>query len=51
MRPRRRRRIGAVLGSIRTRLAVFFFLITLIAVAVVYVYAVPSLQSRLQRNS
>jgi signal transduction histidine kinase len=48
MRPRRRRRIGAVLGSIRTRLAVFFFLITLIAVAVVYVYAVPSLQSRLQ---
>jgi signal transduction histidine kinase len=45
---RRRRPFGAVLGSIRTRLAVFFFLITLIAVAVVYVYAVPSLQSRLQ---
>ncbi len=48
MRPRRR--FGAVLGSIRTRLAVFFFLITLIAVAVVYVYAVPSLQSRLERQ-
>jgi len=47
---RRRRRIGAVLGSIRTRLALFFFLITLIAVAVVYVYAVPSLQSRLEQQ-
>ena len=45
-----RRRAGALLGSIRTRLAVFFFLITLIAVAVVYVYAVPSLQSRLERQ-
>ena len=47
---RGRRRYWAVLGSIRTRLAVFFFLITLIAVAVVYVYSVPSLQSRLQNQ-
>jgi len=47
---RGRRRYWAVVGSIRTRLAVFFFLITLIAVAVVYVYAVPSLQSRLQQQ-
>jgi signal transduction histidine kinase len=36
------------LGSIRTRLAVFFFLITAIAVAVVYVYVTPSLQSHLE---
>jgi len=42
------RRTAALLGSIRTRLAVFFFLITAIAVAVVYVYVTPSLQSRLQ---
>ncbi|MGD0197440.1 MAG: HAMP domain-containing sensor histidine kinase [Solirubrobacteraceae bacterium] len=47
---RLRRRARAFLGSIRTRLAIFFFLITLIAVAVVYVYAVPSLQSRLQQQ-
>src|ERR1700728_1584193 len=41
-------RIGAVLGSIRTRLAVFFFLITAIAIAVVYIYVTPSLQSYLE---
>jgi two-component system OmpR family sensor kinase len=46
----RRRRIWAPLGSIRTRLASFFFLITLIAVAVVYVYVTPSLQSQLERQ-
>ena len=43
-----RRRIWALFGSIRTRLAIFFFLITLIAVAVVYVYVTPSLQSHLE---
>ncbi|HEX2703339.1 MAG TPA: HAMP domain-containing sensor histidine kinase [Solirubrobacteraceae bacterium] len=45
-----RRRIWAMLGSIRTRLAIFFFLITLIAVSVVYVYVTPSLQSRLEQQ-
>jgi signal transduction histidine kinase len=44
----RRPRLGPVLGSIRTRLAVFFFLITAIAVAVVYVYVTPTLQSHLE---
>ena len=48
MRPRGR--IGGLLGSIRTRLAIFFFLITLIAVAVVYVYVTPSLQSHLEKQ-
>jgi two-component system, OmpR family, sensor kinase len=48
MRPRGR--IGALLGSIRTRLAVFFFLITLIAVSVVYVYVTPALQSQLEQQ-
>jgi signal transduction histidine kinase len=43
-----RRRIGALLGSIRTRLAVFFFLITAIAIGVVYVDVTPSLQSHLE---
>jgi two-component system OmpR family sensor kinase len=43
-----RRRIWALLGSIRTRLAVFFFLITAIAIGVVYVDVTPSLQSRLE---
>jgi two-component system OmpR family sensor kinase len=43
-----RRRIGKVLGSIRTRLAVFFFLITAIAIAVVYIDVTPSLQAKLE---
>jgi signal transduction histidine kinase len=43
-----RGRIAAMLGSIRTRLAVFFFLITAIAIAVVYIYVTPSLQSYLE---
>jgi signal transduction histidine kinase len=42
--------MGGLLGSIRTRLAIFFFLITLIAVAVVYVYVTPSLQSHLEQQ-
>ena len=50
VRPRKHARLLRVLGSIRTRLAVFFFLITLIAVSVVYVYAVPSLQSKLEQQ-
>jgi two-component system OmpR family sensor kinase len=45
-----RRRKWALLGSIRTRLAIFFFLITLIAVAVVYVYVTPTLQSHLEQQ-
>jgi signal transduction histidine kinase len=48
MKPRRR--LVALLVSIRTRLAAFFFLITLIAVAVVYVYVTPSLQSHLENQ-
>jgi signal transduction histidine kinase len=43
-----RRRIWALFGSIRTRLAIFFFLITAIAIGVVYVDVTPSLQSRLE---
>jgi signal transduction histidine kinase len=43
-----RRRIVRLLGSIRTRLAVFFFLITAIAIAVVYVDVTPTLQSHLE---
>jgi K+-sensing histidine kinase KdpD len=43
-----RRRKWALLGSIRTRLAIFFFLITAIAIGVVYVDVTPSLQSRLE---
>ena len=44
------RRVATVLGSIRTRLAVFFFLITLLAIGVVYVDVAPSLQSQLDQQ-
>jgi two-component system OmpR family sensor kinase len=40
----------AVLVSIRTRLAVFFFLITLLAIGVVYIGVAPSLQSSLEKQ-
>jgi signal transduction histidine kinase len=46
-----RRRVARMLVSIRTRLAVFFFLITLLAIAVVYVGVAPSLQSSLAQQN
>ena len=46
-----RRRAATMLVSIRTRLAVFFFLITLLAIAVVYVGVAPSLQSKLDQQA
>jgi two-component system OmpR family sensor kinase len=45
-----RRRVMAALVSIRTRLAVFFFLITLLAIGVVYIGVAPSLQSSLEKQ-
>ena len=48
MRDRRRR--PPIIRSIRTRLAVVFFLITLLAVAVIYVVVAPPLTSSLQNS-
>jgi signal transduction histidine kinase len=39
-----------VLGSIRTRLAVFFFLITLLAIGVIYIGVAPALSSSLENQ-
>src|SRR5579862_3762914 len=44
----RARRRSPLLRSIRTRLALIFFLITLLAVAVIYVVVAPPLTSSLQ---
>jgi len=50
-RERARRRAGpTILSSIRTRLAVIFFLITFLAVAVIYVIIAPPLTSSLQNE-